>query len=155
MKTGPRPQPTKIKILKGNPGRRPLPEGEPEPEAKIPQCPKHLDKEARKEWRRMSRLLFELGLLTEIDRAALAAYCVSWSRWIKAEEKLKTEDVICVTTKGWAFQNPWLSVSRAALKDMHIFLSEFGMTPSARTRVKATPPKEQDPKERLARQLMG
>ena len=37
-----------------------------------PLIPKHLQGEARREWNRMSKQLFELDLLTQVDRAALA-----------------------------------------------------------------------------------
>ena len=40
---GPKHTPTKLKPLKGNPGRRPLNEGEPEPEVRLPNPPSHLD----------------------------------------------------------------------------------------------------------------
>ena len=33
---GRKPLPTKIKLLRGNPGRRPLNENEPEPEVRLP-----------------------------------------------------------------------------------------------------------------------
>ena len=43
---GPPPKPTKLKLLAGNPGKRPLNENEPEPEAVAPSVPAHLDDEA-------------------------------------------------------------------------------------------------------------
>jgi phage terminase small subunit len=39
-----------------------------------PTCPRHLSREAKVEWRRITRELKHLGLLTKIDRAALAIY---------------------------------------------------------------------------------
>ena len=82
------PKPTHLKVLEGNPGKRALNKDEPKPQAKIPSCPSHLDKEAKAEWRRISKELLQLNLLTAIDRAALAAYCMAWSRWVYAEEKI-------------------------------------------------------------------
>ena len=86
---GRKPLPTNIKLLRGNPGKRPLNEREPEPKAKLPRAPEHLNDEAKREWRRMAHTLYDLGLLTEIDRAALAAYCVAWGRWVEAEKNLQ------------------------------------------------------------------
>ena len=85
---GRRPKPTALKALQGNPGKRPLNRHEPQPGG-LPKCPKHLDGQARKEWKRISRELIACGLLTEVDRAALAAYCVAWSRWIDAEANVR------------------------------------------------------------------
>src|SRR5262249_42754142 len=80
---GRKPKPTRLKEMLGNPGKRALSTGEPVPEAAIPSCPRFLDKEARKEWRRAAPELYALGVLTNLDRAALAAYCESWSRVAK------------------------------------------------------------------------
>ncbi|HWA99392.1 MAG TPA: phage terminase small subunit P27 family, partial [Pirellulales bacterium] len=77
-----------------------------------------------------------LGLLTRIDRGTLAAYCVVYGRWTEAETKIKVDGLV-VKVNGQIIPNPYLSVANAALKQMREFASEFGMTPSARTRVKA------------------
>ena len=62
MKTpGPPPTPTNLKLLRGNPGKRKLNANEPDPEPAIPPCPSHLDKVAKKEWRRISKELLALG----------------------------------------------------------------------------------------------
>jgi phage terminase small subunit len=62
-------------MLTGNPGKRPLNEDEPRPEAAIPGCPEELGPVARTEWNRLVGELSALRLLTHLDRAALAAYC--------------------------------------------------------------------------------
>lgn len=40
--TGPKPKPTAIKILEGNPGKRPLNLNEPKPQRIAPECPVYL-----------------------------------------------------------------------------------------------------------------
>lgn len=144
---GRKPKPTHMKLLEGNPGKRALNKAEPKPQAKIPPCPRHLSKEARKEWRRISKELLQLGLLTVVDRAALAAYCQAWARWIQAEEAMATDDfkMVATTDKGYAHVSPWFSVANAALKQMHSFLTEFGLTPASRSRVTVAKPEEKDP----------
>ena len=47
--TGPKPKPTAIKILEGNPGKRPLNLNEPKPLQIAPECPDWLLDEAKKE----------------------------------------------------------------------------------------------------------
>jgi phage terminase small subunit len=47
-----------------------------------------LSAEAKIEWRRVARALHRLGLLTSVDRAALAAYCQAYARWRQAEKAL-------------------------------------------------------------------
>ena len=93
-KPGPRPQPTAKKKLHGNPGRRPLPENEPEPrmEDGIPGAPDHLDALGKKEWDRMAAELYPIGVMTVVDRTALEAYCSEYSKWVFATKK----SVCCV-----------------------------------------------------------
>ena len=74
---GPPPKPTRLKILAGNPGKRPLNDAEPVPAPGRPSCPAWVSKEGRAEWRRVTRELEALGLLARIDQATLACYCQS------------------------------------------------------------------------------
>ena len=39
---GRKPTPTRLKLIHGNPGNRPLNPNKPEPRAAIPTCPSHL-----------------------------------------------------------------------------------------------------------------
>jgi len=75
--------------LHGNPGKRPLNTNEPQPELGIPELPTILNGEALLEWHRITAELLRLGLVTKVDRAAVAAYCRAWGRWVEAEEHLK------------------------------------------------------------------
>ena len=85
MKTpGPPPTPTNLKLLRGNPGKRKLNTNEPDPAPAIPPCPSHLDKVAKKEWRRISKELLALGIISKLDRAALGGYCDAYGRWAEA-----------------------------------------------------------------------
>lgn len=138
---GRKPTPTAVKVLRGNPGRRPVDiTGEPRPDSSIPHCPAHLNDEAKREWRRMVKKLHEAGLFTYIDKAALAMYCQAWGRWVEAEEKLEKHGSIMKTKNGNLIQNPYLAVANRAMKQLKEMAAEFGMTPSARTRVKAIEP---------------
>ena len=135
---GAKPQPTKLKVLRGNPGRRPLNDKEPQPEVLIPKAPEHLTETAKNEWDRISKELFILGIISEMDRTALAAYCQLYSRWKEAEEAIEREGMVVETTNGNIIQSPLVSIANRALELMKQYLVEFGMTPSSRTRVKVT-----------------
>ena len=118
-------------------GRKPIPRpGAPsEGLSALPRCPAHLDETARKEWRRLATPLHEAGILTIADRAALAAYCQAWSRWVEAEEHLRKTPALLKTPSGYVQQSPWLSVANKQLELMGRFMSELGLTPAARTRL--------------------
>ena len=58
------PKPTALKALAGNPGKRPLNQAEPKFEARVMRAPAHLSDEAKREWRRVSKELVAVGLLS-------------------------------------------------------------------------------------------
>jgi P27 family predicted phage terminase small subunit len=134
---GRKPKPTALKVIEGNPGKRPLNKAEPKPENKAPKCPSWLEKEAKKEWRRMSKVLETLGILTEVDAAAFAGYCQAYARWKEAEEFLSKHGTIFKTPSGYIQQVPQVSIAQTYLKIMKDFCSEFGLTPSSRSRIVA------------------
>lgn len=134
---GRRPKPTALKVLEGNAGKRKLNSDEPKP-AGIPTCPSHLSKEARKEWKRISKELVTCGLLTSVDRAALAAYCSAYARWVDAESKVQQHGLVVKSPSGFPIQNPYVGIANTALDHMRKFLIEFGMTPASRSRLQIT-----------------
>ncbi len=83
----------------------------------------------------MGKELLALGVLTTVDRAALAAYCVAYARWAEAEKQVEKLGTIVKTANGNLIQNPYLAVANRAMEQMTRLASEFGMTPSSRSRV--------------------
>ena len=81
---GRKPKPTRLKHLTGNPGKRPINENEPRPELTIPDCPVELSLLAQREWNWLVAELGPLRILTQLDRAALAAYCGAYALWAEA-----------------------------------------------------------------------
>ena len=153
---GRKPLPSHLRIIGGNAGRRPINDREPQPRLAVPKPPAELNDEAKKEWRRVARQLFELGVLSAIDRGALAAYCQAYGVWISAERALAimaaadpvTRGYLIQTKNGNAIQNPLLGIANKARADLVRVAAEFGMTPSARSRVQIDPnatAKAQDP----------
>lgn len=143
---GRRPKPTALKILDGNPGKRAIDdehEAKPRP-VRFESPPKHLDDEAKREWRRMIRKLAPLGLYTEIDRPALVAYVVAWSRHVDAETKIREKGLVIDSPNGFPMISPWASIANKAWAQMVRALAEFGMSPSSRTRVKAEKPDDEE-----------
>lgn len=168
MVPGPPGKPTKIKELEGNRGKRQLPTHEPNPTNAMPACPSFIKGAARKEWQRLAPELLILGLLTRVDRAALAGYCIAWGQLEEVEQELArmkrsgrdlaklkkrnpamkvdiSNGMVSITSNGNAIIEPLLSVRKQAMEQMHKFLTEFGMTPASRTRVTAIKPDTLDP----------
>jgi P27 family predicted phage terminase small subunit len=121
-------------------GRKPLPQSRHAQDAPVvrdglPRCPPHLTQVARREWRRLATPLYEVGVLTLADRAALAAYCQAYARWVEAEERLQETPMLLKTPSGYAQQSPWLTIANKQLELMARYMSELGLTPAARSRV--------------------
>jgi len=136
---GRKPKPTALRLLEGNPGKRPLPADEPKPGLVVPRCPPELSDEAKREWRRVTGEFAALGMVSRLDRAGLATYCEAWAHWLDAQEKLRKFGVVIQGKGGRAIPSPYLSVARQSFREMLALLSEFGMTPAGRTRVASQP----------------
>ena len=140
MGPGRRPKPTAMKELAGNPGRRALNYNEPRAIVCMPSCPMVVTGEARKEFRRIARLLANMGVVVEADRALLIAYAVAYGRWMDAEKIIAEQGVVLKTEKGKLIQNPYLLVSNRAFGQMCKLATEFGLTPASRSRVSVGAP---------------
>jgi len=136
MKPGRKNTPVELKVLQGTNRADRANNEMPDVKADIPDAPSFLGDDAREEWDQISTELFDLGLLSKIDRAALAAYCQSFDRWAKAERALAEENLISRTSNGNEIQNPLVGIANKAMENMRKFLVEFGMTPATRANVK-------------------
>jgi P27 family predicted phage terminase small subunit len=136
---GRKPRPTALKLIDGNPGKRPLNAREPKPAHAVPTCPAHLNPTAKAEWKRLARQMHVLGIISQLDRAALAAYCQAYGRWVEAERKLKETPALIKLPSGYIQPSPWLGIANKQLEIMHKFMTDLGLSPASRSRVAALP----------------
>ncbi len=134
---GRRPKPTRLKLLTGNPGKRPLNDREPEPEPGIPDCPPELGVVAKREWDRLAGELGKLRIITNLDRAALAAYCGAYALWAEATEQIEKYGSMVKSPSGYPQQSPYLAIANRQTEIMMRIASEFGFTPASRSRISA------------------
>ena len=152
---GRKPKPRRLRILEGTAERadRPLNEREPEPAASLPKAPRHLSKAAKTHWRKFARVLYDCGLLTTIDTVALEGLCNLYVRYVTAAKqvaelapirliKVHAESGEACLPEVW--ENPWVREMDRTWKQLRVLLAEFGMTPSARTRIQVDKPKTPD-----------
>ena len=132
---GRKPKPTALKVLEGNPGKKPLNTKEPKPKATRIKCPSWLEEEAKKEWRRLVKPLQQMGLLTEVDQMTFAGYCQAYARWKEAEEFITKHGSIVKTPSGYIQQVPQVSIAQTNMKLMLKMGEQFGLTPSSRSRL--------------------
>jgi P27 family predicted phage terminase small subunit len=136
---GRKPKPTAIKELAGNPGKRPLNKQEPkpgQPDLRVPRG--KLPRDGQRLWRVIAPMLDRLGVLTEADVPALEMLCLHYAVVRMAWEELERDgSVVAEGVMGGIKKHPAVSVLRENSLAFRAYLTEFGMTPSSRVRVKA------------------
>jgi P27 family predicted phage terminase small subunit len=144
-KRGPSQTPTRVLQMRGTyrKDRHGDPNTEPEFEllTEMPPPPIVLDGIGRFEWHRVGPELIAKQLLADVDLAAFTLYCMNISRVIAAERMIADEGLTTWSQSG-AKAHPAVMIARQAGAEVRKFAQEFGMTPSARTRVKATSPEK-------------
>lgn len=140
MPKGRKPKPSHILEMAGaynlNPNRRRP--NEPKASPAPPRCPQHLDRLAKAEWKKICTILKDLGILSSADRAGLELYCQTYSQWRDACEKVaKHGSVLQVKTRSGIIpkRNPFDIIRERNAVVCTRLLVEFGLTPSARTRI--------------------
>lgn len=131
---GPRPKPTEVKVLEGNPGGYKLNRNELKPTRTRVEPPFELNDDAYKEWKRIEDELHRMGLLTAVDMPALANYCQIWSVWCATQRglnKIMAEDPNFIT-------NPALKASLKVSYALTRVCAELGFSPSSRSKVTVT-----------------
>ncbi len=142
--SGRRPHPTRLKVVRGNPGKRPLNTREPQPAAATdafdaPPAELAGDVAALVEWARVAPMLRACGLVTEAERSALTALCQQWSRYLEAHGKVMSLGMVVKAANGVPVVNPYLAVADKALAHCLKLWVELGLTPSGRSRMTALP----------------
>lgn len=138
-------KPTNLKIIQGTYRPDRANPNEPKPEICSPEAPEFLSEKALQEWQRIAPILEGLGLLSQVDKMALAAYCSAVARLWLAEEQLKTEGLTVTNERGRRIKNPLVDVANAAAKQISLFASQFGMSPSTRSGVSVKAPEKENP----------
>jgi P27 family predicted phage terminase small subunit len=143
--SGPKPKPTRLRVIEGNPGKRALPKREPKPAPVRPPMPTYLHGEGRKHWTALAEKLERIGVLTEVDQDILGAYCDAYHRWREAEVHIRREGaVVTAPTSGYPMPNPWVSIRNRALDDMRRWAPELGIGAASRSRIEVKKPDGED-----------
>lgn len=100
-------------------------------EVSVPTPPARLDADARREWRRMAKILEHRGTLQRGDRDALARLCELYGVWDRLIETVRLS-----VDEGVGDRSPrgWKSLMDVADRCLRLETA-FGMTPHARSLV--------------------
>jgi P27 family predicted phage terminase small subunit len=110
----------------------------------VPVCPPELGEIARGEWNRLVGELAALRMITNLDRAALAAYCGAYALWAEATEAIQKYGTMIKSPSGYPVQSPYVSIANRQAEIMMRIASEFGFTPASRSRI-STPTQAEPP----------
>ncbi len=142
-KRGVKPQPTVLKLLKGNPGRRPLNQLEPEPARDAIVPPAYLVGPSLAKWNEMLPSLVATGVMTNADVETLARYCTMYEQFLfcLAEIRAGRDQIELKHPETGELLNikstpAGLNMHKLAASMLRIE-QEFGLTPSARSGIVA------------------
>lgn len=143
------PKPAELKVLEGGRGHRPINLSSLfRPEVGVPSIPKHLTREARKAWKRLTPELERYNLISKVDADGLAMLCQTIGRLeiierslsasqarLLADGKDPIEALFDSTPKGLRIQSVAYQVLNREMEKLRHLLAEFGLTPAQRARV--------------------
>lgn len=118
------------KAASQNPAPPPEP---PAPMNPVPAAPKKLTARGRKVFDSLAERIHRLRGMTELDVDALCFYVDSYLMYEDAMKVVRKKGAI----DGDGMRRPEVSVAREAHKECLRLLTEFGLTPSSRVRIRA------------------
>jgi len=147
-------KPTELKILNGNPGKRPINLNEVKPIPIADPCPKWFDRYAKAVWYEMAPKMEKYGLLTDIDTLDFINLCISVGLIRKAYADMKKLKVLTgVTPSGYRQQIPEVGIINSAIKNVTALSAKFGLSPSDRAGL--SDPKAIEKKGKMSNLLSG
>lgn len=116
-----------------------------------PKFAAHLSAAARKEVKRITRILESRGTVTEGEFAVLALYGEVYARWISCTTQIGDELMITtqVTDNNGNLRtvtrlNPLIKIAQQCESRLQSLLKDLGLTPGSREKVKQTAPNQEE-----------
>ena len=132
---GAKPKPSHLKMIAGNPGRRPLNRKEPRPAGDLLCAPVWMSDAQVKIWDE-AIVSAPRGLLKLLDASILGIWVVAKDLHQLANAEIGRSGPMTVTPKtGDVIQSPYVAVLNRQALIMMRAAAEMGFTPSARARV--------------------
>jgi len=140
--SGRRPDPTALKILRGVPGHRKLPEHEVRPPSGEVTKPAGLSAGAAVVWDRIAPVCLYMGTLTTADVPTFGRMCELQATAEQASAMKDTDGFTYFDVKDGS-PHPCLRVERETATALRPYYDYFGMTPPSRARISVPKPKDQ------------
>lgn len=134
-KRGPAPKPTALRLIEGDREDR-INRNEPIPRSGEVIPPDDLPADVREVWDYTLAELEHMGIAAPSDRDTLLCYCWAVRTHRHATRVLAESSILVKSPKTGAWvRNPALIELGKAAADIRAFAQEFGLTPSARSRI--------------------
>jgi P27 family predicted phage terminase small subunit len=131
---GRKPIATQLKILRGNPGKRPLNENEPRPTGNLLDPPEWMSEDQKAGWTYAVENA-PLGLLKKLDRSVLVTWVIAEDLHRQAAGMVEKYGLLTKTPgTGAPMQSPYLPVVNKQAQIM-LRAAEQGFSPVSRSRV--------------------
>nr|WP_136252867.1 phage terminase small subunit P27 family [Ningiella ruwaisensis] len=141
-------KPTVLKLLEGNPGKRAINKKEPKPQVKKLVAPSTLSVWAKKRFTYWAGKLAPVGITTDLDIGALTKLVEAEEEYSTLSKEIEKLGMTQVTTNmnGDTIikPNPAVPMRADAWRRIKMMYEQFGMTPSARTKLSVEAPNGDD-----------
>ena len=124
-------KPTQLKVIEGNPGKRPLPTREPKPAPIAPKCPVDIDKNAKATWKKLAPMLERMNLISEVDGYSLSDLCQIRSRIVEVRKEIDRLKRLGVEDHVQDLK-PYYVAERALYDQYRKYAADFGLSPRHR-----------------------
>ena len=135
---GRHPTPTNLKIIRGNPGQRPLNSAEPQAPPADLTPPAVLSDLGLEVWNEMAPLLVRMGVFTQADRFLLTRYCLLQEQFANVVKHVREHGMTQLTQTGYSQITAEGSLFKTLPSELLKIEQQFGMTPAARTSIKVS-----------------
>ena len=123
---------------------------EPTPKPGAPDCPSWLTEKAKETWHLLAPILDGMRIITQADRHGLELLCDSYAEYRKARETILKHGPTYEsgTANGSIIRpRPEILIGSDAWKRVRMMLSEFGLTPASRSKIRVGADYREDPME--------
>jgi P27 family predicted phage terminase small subunit len=145
---GPRPTPTVLKILRGNPSQEPLARiqaAAPKSPPAGQEAPPDLDGVALERWRESVPILSTMRVWDEAARETWARYCRLYALWRECHDIVRRQGQTYEKPSGMIAARPEAALLLQYSAQLIRLEVEFGMTPSSRAGAATIRDEETDP----------
>lgn len=151
MQRGRKPKPSHLKVLNGSAKKHPDRVNKHEPKAPSgrPPMPRYFDSVAKVKWKELCDLLDEMGVLSSADRTVLEMCCTAYSEYRKLHATIDNHGRVGDDGKAHSLTSSLHKYRAEVVRHM----SELGLTPSSRSRVRTDTVGHKDPMADLRERL--